>query len=199
MNNKNSANANFIKKYKPPIYEGHNNEMSYRYLGIFPVVVIGYEIMKSQTVLLVRYQYPGSGLFRSVPYKPLNPNTIKFFLYTVPFYLAFDIIYRNYKYMQNRTAMQKIVYSTDLLLFHLLATCYIPYKVSAFTAQRIPYLFSYFVRLNYPLLFLSTMGYVFCGIFQVKMIDILADVLLDNTLRKFYNFKIYDRNDQVLI
>ncbi len=178
-----------LQKYIPPIYDGHNTIMAYRPLGLLPVAILGYELIKSQTVLLVRYRYPGSGLHRSVPYKPLSPNTVKFFLYTVPFYIAFDVFHKNYRYTQDKSLIDKIAYSTDLILFHLLATCYLPYKIVSYSALRIPVVCSYIVRYNMPLLMLSTAVFVMLGSLQVKVGDIATDFVLDYSFRQLYDFK----------
>lgn len=182
-------NQNKIEKFIPPLYEGQNTEMRYRYLGFLPAMAIGYELIKSRVTLLSRYKYPGGGLTRKIPYHPLSPKTLQFFIYTVPAYLLFDLIYRNNKYMKNATTSEKLGYTADLALFHLLATIYLPYKIVHCSALSLPMILSHITRSRIPLMAISTAAFIWLGLYQVKAIDILIDMLLDSTFRKFYNYQ----------
>jgi hypothetical protein len=184
-----------IPKIIPPFYPGHNNHQNYRILGFLPYVIMGYETIKFNVFMLVRYKYPGSGLKRIVPFREI-PNTIKFpFIFSLPFYLVFDVIKRNRKYNKNKSFKDKAIFTTDLILFHSLATVFFPLLYTRLFSNFFPKAFGFFIRSKFPLMFLSTTAFVGTGAALVKCGDVATDYLLDNTFRKFvYNLNIFESN-----
>jgi len=185
-----NLNDLMIQKITVPLYKGHNNHQNNRILGFLPYMLLGYEVIKMNTFLLVRYKYPGSGLSRLVPFKEIS-NSIRFpFIISFPVYIMFDVIHRNRKYNKNKSFKEKALYTTDLLLFHSFATFLFPLYLSGFMANFFPKAFGFFVRSKFPLMFLSVAAFLGAGSIAVKASDIFTDIILDNTFRKFvYNFK----------
>jgi hypothetical protein len=179
-----------IEKYYPHLYEGHNTEQSYRYLGLLPILCFGWEFSKANAVLLSRFRYPGSGAMRLVPYHPLGEATYKFFYKTLPFYVAFDVIYRNLKYNKNKSNEYKLKYTMDLLLFHSVATYILPYLLIGRFTKSLPRITGLICRRRIPGQILMFMGYAGILGFVVKGSDIVTDYLLDKTFRKYcFDFK----------
>jgi hypothetical protein len=182
-----------IPKITPPFYPGHNNYQNYRILAFLPYIIMGYEKIKFNVFMLVRYKYPGSGLDRIVPFKDISNSIRTPFFLSLPLYLVFDLIQRNRKYNKNKTIKEKAIFTTDLLLFHSFATIVFPFYISRFLSEFFPKSFGFFVRSKFPLMFLSVISFLAIGAVSVKLSDILSDYLLDNTFRKYvYNLNSLD-------
>ena len=184
-----------IQAYTPPLYPGHNNHHNYRILGFIPYILLGYEVIKMNVFMLIRYKYAGSGLNRQVPFQNISNKIILPYLISLPVYIVFDIIHRNRKYNKNKSYKEKALYTTDLILFHSLATVLFPIYISKYLANFYSKSFGYFVRSKYPLMFLSLAAFLATGVVAAKTSDIFADMILDISFRKFvYNFKESDSN-----
>lgn len=186
-----------IPKLTVPLYPGHNNHQNYRILGFLPYIIMGYDIIQLNVFMLVRYKYPGSGLNRLVPFKDIS-NSIRLpFIFSLPIYLVYDVINRNRKYNKNKSIREKAIFTTDLFLFHSIATILVPYYMTRFFANFFPKSCGFFIRSKLPLMFLSTVAFIGTGAIAVKSIDIFTDYLLDNTTRKFcYHLNTFDSNNK---
>ena len=184
-----------IQAYTPPLYLGHNNHHNYRILGFLPYMLLGYEVIKMNVFLLIRYKYPGSGLNRQVPFQNISNKLLLPYFISLPVYIVFDIIHRNRKYNKNKSYKEKALYTTDLILFHSLASVMFPLCIYKFLANFSTKSFGFFVRSKFPLIFLSLVSFLATGIVAVKLSDIMADMILDISFRKFvYNFQESDSN-----
>ena len=182
-----------IHAYTPPLYPGHNNHQNYRILGFLPYMLSGYEVIKMNVFMLIRYKYPGSGLNRQVPFQIISNKVILPYLISLPVYILFDIIHRNRKYNKNKSYKEKALYTTDLILFHSFATFIFPLCIYKFLANFFSKSFGFIVRSKFPLMFLSLVSFLAAGAVAAKTSDIFTDMILDRTFRKFvYNFKQSD-------
>jgi hypothetical protein len=184
-----------IHAYTPPLYPGHNNHHNYRILGFIPYMLIGYETIKMNVFMLIRYKYAGSGLNRQVPFQNISNKIILPYIISLPVYIVFDIIHRNRKYNKNKSYKEKALYTTDLILFHSLATVMFPLYISKYLANFFSKSFGFFVRSRIPLMFVSLTAFLATGVVAAKSSDIIADMILDISFRKIvYNFKESDSN-----
>lgn len=200
---------------------GHNNFSVYRSLGlIYPL----YKLFES--TIDVRYlcsespfKIPGSPhLFRNtynfkeiIDYlsKFYNPEAIKASLLKAyshdiagkiaslrHVYVLYDIYNRNCKFNKGKSTSYKFMYSTDLALWHSMATFAFPLYSIQLCHSLFLFLINFKANRN---IFLNTFGlfasfYVFFNL--VKLGDITADFIMNNTFRKFvYDYKLQENND----
>lgn len=201
-----------IEKYYPHLYEGHNTEQSYRYLGFLPILSHGWDFSKYHSLLYSRFRYPRSEGFRLVPYHPTPKATHSFFAKTVPMYVVFDVIYRNLKFNNDKPMEYKLKYTLDLILFHSVATFILPYLLIRRFTKYVPKITSLICRRRIPGQILIFIGYFAVLGFVVKGSDIVTDYLLDQTYRKYYfdfkkefsgfrkfeNFELSEKETEVL-
>ena len=200
-----------------PILEGHNNQFPIRYLGLIHPFYkylnfsldINFLKVERGIKFLSPNHYKNTYLFNdliSVASKYFHrEKIINFLLNTfnkenekilkrLPYaFILYDVYYRNLKFNKEKSFSYKLKFSTDVVLYHTMATLYFPYK-----AYKYSNLFFLMVStsLKNPSIYLNILGFI-SGVYLffkiVKFGDIASDYVMNNTFRKF----LYDyRNEK---
>lgn len=210
-----------LNPIQQPILEGHNNNFLFRDLGllhpIFKYLKYSLDVNHLQKVSGLRVFSPN--FYGKNPYafndlisfgtryfqrEKIQNFLINFFskendkiFKGLPYlYIIYDIQYRNMKFNKEKNFIYKFKYSTDLALYHSMATLYFPYIAYKYANGAF-----YFVAnsMKRNTLFMNFLGLFvgFCLFFKiVRLGDITSDFVMNNTYRKF----IFDyRNGQRII
>jgi len=109
-------------------------------------------------------------------------NKIKAFGYA---YVLFDIYNRNVKFNQNKSRSYKRLYSLDLALWHSMATFVFPLYAAKYSFSIFHFLIHIPKNRYFPLHIFSIFASFFAFFHLVKIGDCAADIVMNNTFRKY--------------
>jgi hypothetical protein len=206
-----------LQLIKRPILEGHNNNFSYRSLGLIHPLYKYFNYALDINFLKVeagkRYLSPnhfrstynfsevislGSKYFQRESITNFLINTFskenEKILKRLPYlFILYDINYRNIRDNKEKSLCYKLKFSTDVALYHTMATLYFPYKALKYS-NSVYYMCSNFLK--NPSILMNALG-LFAGFYLffkiVKFGDIASDYVMNNTFRKF----VFDYRNEI--
>jgi hypothetical protein len=180
-----------IKKYEPVIYEGHNSDMSFRVLGFCNLFLAGIQQALDAGYNYSRYRYSCVNGNRLMTRHRISSESYKFFSRSVKYYVIFDLVFKNSKNNTGKSSEYIKWYTCDLLLFHSISTFILPYIFFFNMNQNsLGKYCSLITRRRVPLTLMCACVAAAKVLMIIKISDILTDILLDMTFRKYvYDYK----------
>jgi hypothetical protein len=194
---------------KVPILEGHNNNFPIRSLGLihpfYKYLNFSLDINFLKVETGIRFNsanhYRNTYIFNeliSFASKYSQREKIINFLINIfnkeneiiikrlPYaFILYDVYYRNLKYNKEKSLSYKLKFSTDVILYHTMATLYFPYKAYKYSNSLFLFVST---SLKNPSIYLNILGFA-AGVYLffkiVKFGDIASDLLMNNSYRKF--------------